>query len=88
MDDRVCRVRQTAEHAEHIFIYQTKLPLAAGGTRHGSLRGRVSHAAVAALLAERGVRVDAWVREFAPLYENAARPFRRTVGTCWGVDET
>jgi len=48
---------------------------------------------VAALLAERGVRVDPstvydWVREFAPLYEDAARPFRRAVGSCWSVDET
>jgi transposase-like protein len=39
------------------------------------------------------VRVDpsgvyAWVREFAPLYEEAARPFRRAVGSNWGVDET
>jgi transposase-like protein len=47
---------------------------------------------VAELLAERGVRLDpstvyAWVREFAPRYEDAARTFRRAVGTCWGVDE-
>jgi len=45
------------------------------------------------LLAERGVRVDPstvydWVREFAPLYEDAARPFRRAVGSSWSVDET
>jgi len=45
------------------------------------------------LLAERGVRVDsstsyAWVQEFAPRYEDAARAFRRVVGERWSVDET
>jgi transposase-like protein len=57
------------------------------------LRFRLSYADVAELLAERGVRVDpstifAWVREFAPLYEDAARAFRRAIGSCWSVDET
>src|SRR4051794_16786839 len=57
------------------------------------LRFRLSYADVAELLAERGVQVDpstifAWVREFAPLYEDAARTFRRAVGTGWSVDET
>ncbi len=57
------------------------------------LRYRLRYADVAELLAERGVRVDpssidAWVRESAPLYEDAARTFRRAVGTCWSVDET
>ncbi len=57
------------------------------------LRFRLSYADVAELLAERGVRVDPstvydWVREFAPLYKDAARAFRRAVGTCWSVDET
>ena len=57
------------------------------------LRYRLSYADVAELLAERGVRVDpstiyAWVREFAPLYEAAARAFRRAVGERWSVDET
>lgn len=57
------------------------------------LRFRLSYADVAELLAERGVHVDAstvfdWVREFAPLYEDAARPFRRSVGGTWSVDET
>ena len=56
-------------------------------------RFRLSYADVAGLLAERGVRVDpsssyAWVREFAPLYEDAARSCRRAVGECWSVDET
>jgi transposase-like protein len=49
------------------------------------LRFRLSYADVAELLAERGVRVDpssvyAWVREFAPLYEEAARACRHAVG--------
>ncbi len=57
------------------------------------LRFRLSYADVAELLAERGMRVDPstvydWVREFAPLYEDAARPFRRAVGSSWSVDET
>jgi IS6 family transposase len=57
------------------------------------LRYRLSYADVAELLAERGVRVDPstvydWVREFAPLYEDAARSFRRGVGSTWSVDET
>jgi IS6 family transposase len=57
------------------------------------LRYRLSYADVAELLAERGVEVDAatvfdWVREFAALDEDAARPFRRGVGSSWSVDET
>src|SRR5262245_63255965 len=57
------------------------------------LRYRLSYADVAELLAERGVRVDPstvfdWVREFAPLYADAARPFRHAVGSSWSVDET
>jgi len=57
------------------------------------LRYRLRYADVVELLAERGVPVDpstvfAWVREFAPLYEDAARPFRRAVGSSWSVDET
>jgi IS6 family transposase len=57
------------------------------------LRFRLSYADVAELLAERGVRVDAstiydWVREFTPLYQDAARAFRHAVGSSWSVDET
>jgi len=57
------------------------------------LRYRLSYTDVAELLTERGVRVDpssiyAWVQEFAPLDEAAARSFRRTVGERWSVDET
>src|SRR3954449_12983252 len=57
------------------------------------LRYRLSYADVAELLAERGVRVDAstiydWVREFTPLYQDAARAFRDAVGSTWSVDET
>ena len=32
--------------------------------------------------------ISAWVQEFAPLYEDAARAFRRAVGARWSVDET
>ncbi len=57
------------------------------------LRFRRSDADVAALLAERGIDVDApaiydRVREFAPLYEDIAPPFRRSVGSTWRVDGT
>jgi transposase-like protein len=57
------------------------------------LRYRLSYADVAELLAEWGVRVDplaiyAWVREFAPPYEDAAHPFRPAVGRSWSVDES
>ncbi len=57
------------------------------------LRFRLSYADVAELLAERGVTVDAstvfdWAREFAPLYADAARRFRRSVGARWSVDGT
>jgi IS6 family transposase len=57
------------------------------------LRYRLSYADIAELLAERGVRVDPatifdWVRAFAPLYEEAARPYRNGVGSSWSVDET
>ena len=55
------------------------------------LRFRLSYADVAELLAERGVRVDpstvyAWVQEFAPLDEDAARSFRRAIGSCWSAE--
>lgn len=57
------------------------------------LRYRLSYADVAEWLAERGVHVDRstlyeWVQIFAPLYQDAARPHRRTVGRRWAVDET
>ncbi len=56
------------------------------------LRYRRSDADVAELLAERGVRIapssiDAWVQEFALLYEAAARASRRAVGERRSVDE-
>jgi transposase-like protein len=34
------------------------------------------------------MHIFAWVQEFAPLYEAAARTFRGAVGECWSVDET
>jgi len=48
------------------------------------LRFRLRYADVAELLAARGVRGDPstvydWVREFAPLYKDAARAFRRAL---------
>lgn len=57
------------------------------------LRYRLRYADVAEPLTERGVRGDpspvfAWVGEFAPLYEEIARPFRHAVSERWSVDET
>ncbi len=87
-----CRRRFTATTGTPFAGYRFPSDIIALAVRW-YLRYRLSYADVAELLAERGVRVDpstvyAWVREFAPLYEDAARTFRRAVGTCWSVDET
>ena len=87
-----CRRRFTARSATPFSGYRFPPDVIALAVRW-YLRFRLSYADVAELLAERGVRVDAstiydWVREFAPLYEEAARPFRRAVGSSWSVDET
>ncbi len=57
------------------------------------LRFRLPYADVAELLAERGVHVDPstifdWVQRFTPLYQEAARSHRRSVGQRWSIDET
>jgi IS6 family transposase len=57
------------------------------------LRFGLSYRDVEELLAERGVEVDhvtiyRWVRRFAPLLAEAARPCRHAVGDRWWVDET
>ena len=57
------------------------------------LRYRLSYGDLAEWLAERGVHVDRstlcdWVQHFTPLYQDAARPYRRRVGRVWSVDET
>jgi transposase-like protein len=57
------------------------------------LRFGLSYRDVEELLAERGVKVDhvtvyRWVRRFAPLLADAARPCRHAVGDRWHVDET
>jgi transposase-like protein len=57
------------------------------------LRFGLSYWDVEELLAERGVEVDhvtiyRWVRRFAPLLADAARPCRHAVGDRWHVDET
>lgn len=87
-----CRRRFTAMSATPFSGYRFPPEIIALAVRW-YLRYRLRYAAVAELLAERGVRVDpasiyAWVRAFAPLYEDAARPFRRGVGSAWSVDET
>jgi transposase, IS6 family len=50
-------------------------------------------AGVVEWLAERGISVARstvyrWVQRFAPLFRDAARPFRHQVGSTWRVDET
>jgi transposase, IS6 family len=87
-----CRRRFTALSATPFSGYRFPPDVIALGVRW-HLRYRLSYADVAELLAERGVAVApstifAWVREFAPLYEDAARPFRHGVGSTWSVDET
>jgi hypothetical protein len=57
------------------------------------LRFGLSYRDVEELLAERGVEADhvtiyRWVRRFAPLLAEAARPCRHAVGARWFVDET
>lgn len=89
---RDCRHRFTARSATPFAGYRFPPDIIALAVRW-YLRYRLSYADVAELLAERGVAVNpstvfAWVREFAPLYEDAARPFRRGVGSTWSVDET
>src|SRR3982750_4166553 len=57
------------------------------------LRFRLSYADVVEWLAERSIEVDPstvfdWVQKFAPLYQDAAKMYRRRVGQRWSVDET
>lgn len=57
------------------------------------LRYRLSLADVVEWLAECGVTVERstvyrWVQRFTPLFQDAARPYRRRVGGKWRVDET
>ncbi len=87
-----CRRRFTTRSATPFSGYRFPPAIIALAVRW-YLRYRLSYADVAELLAERGVRVDpssiyAWVQEFAPLYEAAARFGRRAVGERWSVDET
>ena len=89
---RRCGRRFTARSATPFSGYRFPSDVIALAVRW-YLRYRLSYADVAELLAERGIGVDAstvydWVREFAPLYEEAARPFRHAVGRAWNVDET
>ena len=89
---RACRGRFTALTATPFSGYRFP-PDITGPAVRWYVRFRLSYADVAELLSERGVRVDpstiyAWVREFTPLYRDAARPFRHRVGSTWSVDET
>jgi transposase-like protein len=57
------------------------------------VRYRLSYADVVEWLAERGLVVERstiyrWVQRFLPLFSDAARPYRQTVGSKWRVDET
>ena len=57
------------------------------------VRYRLSYADVVEWFAERGLIVDRstvyrWVQRFLPLFQEAARPYRRQVGGKWRVDET
>ncbi len=57
------------------------------------VRYRLSYADIVEWLAERGIVVDRstvfrWVHRFLPLFQHAARAYRRVVGSRWRVDET
>ncbi len=57
------------------------------------VRYRLSYADVVEWFAERGLVVDRstiyrWVQRFLPLFQEAARAYRRPVGNRWRVDET
>ena len=87
-----CRGRCTATTGTPCAGYRFPPDVIALAVRR-YLRFRLSYADVAERLAERGVgvdasSVDAWARESAPLYEEAARAFRHAVGGRWSVDET
>lgn len=89
---RGCRRRFTARSATPFAGYRFP-PAVSALARRWYLRQRLRYADVAALLAERGVRVDAstvcdWGRACAPRDADAARPFRRPVGSSWGGDGT
>jgi len=84
-----CRRRCTAPSATPCSGYRFPSESIALAVRRYR-RFRLRYAAVAELQAERGVAVDpstifAWVRAFAPLYEEVARSFRPAIGTCWSV---
>lgn len=92
LQGRGCGRRFTARSATPFSGYRFPADIIALAVRW-YLRYRLSYADVAEWLAERGIGVDAstvydWVREFAPLYEETARPFRHAVGRAWNVDET
>src|SRR5215218_7816224 len=89
---RGCGRRFTARSATPFSGYRFPPDIIALAVRW-SVRYRLRYADVAELLAERDVPVDPsriydWVREFAPLYEETARPFRHVPGSSWSVDET
>ena len=57
------------------------------------VRYRLSYADVVEWFAERGLIVDRstiyrWVQRFLPLFQDAARAYRRPLGNSWRVDET
>src|SRR5436309_7610504 len=87
-----CGHRQTAHSASAFCGYRFPADIIALAVRW-YLRFRLSYADVAEVLAERGIQVDpstiyAWVQQFTPLYQEAARSHRHAVGRRWAVDET
>ena len=57
------------------------------------VRYRLSYADLVEWFAERGLTVNRstiyrWVQQFMPLFQQAARAHRRSIGTKWCVDET
>jgi transposase-like protein len=87
-----CRRRFTARSSSAFSRHNLPDDLIALAVRW-YLRYRLSLADVVEWLAERGISVDRstvyrWVQRFTPLFQDAARPYRRRVGSKWRVDET
>jgi transposase, IS6 family len=87
---RGCRVRAVGLSAFAGFRFPPEVIVL---TVRWYLRYNLSYRDLEELLAERGIDADhvtlyRWVQRFTPLFIDAARPCRHTVGRRWFVDET
>jgi transposase, IS6 family len=87
---RGCRVRLVGLLAFTGFRFPPEVIML---TVRWYLRYNRSYRDLEELLAERGIEVDhvtlyRWFQRFTPVFVDAARPCRHTVGRRWFVDET